>query len=185
MLTYLTALHQAFPRSRSPAVEGFVQSVWKLINLNHLLHVRISSSHDTTRSLLSLQSRATRPPVGYCRPPISDIRIVPRPPPIRDPQHPAFPRLTKLLHFSRANVNAVPVGHIRPRDPLDVCFLFLHFIFHSTLALQFPATSPLLSNRVHGENAPSTSFPGGSTFFDPTRPSSLGQATYVCYLHVR
>ncbi|KIK43131.1 hypothetical protein CY34DRAFT_804133 [Suillus luteus UH-Slu-Lm8-n1] len=67
-------------------------------NLDHLLH-----------------SHATRPPVGYRRPPIP---IVPRPPPIRDPQQATFPRLSKLLHFSRAN--AVPVRHIQPRDPLDV-----------------------------------------------------------------
>ncbi|KIK43121.1 hypothetical protein CY34DRAFT_804123 [Suillus luteus UH-Slu-Lm8-n1] len=67
-------------------------------NLDHLLH-----------------SRATRPPVEYRRPPIS---IVPRAPPTRDPQQPAFRRLGKLLHFSRAN--AVPVRHNQPRDPLDV-----------------------------------------------------------------
>ncbi|KAG2745228.1 hypothetical protein P692DRAFT_20742045 [Suillus brevipes Sb2] len=155
-------------QSRSPAVEAFVQSVWELINLDHLLHVRISSSHDTTHSLLSLQSCATRPPVGCCRPPISAIPIVLRPPPTRDPRHPAFPRLTKLLHFSRATANVVSVGHIQPRDPLD-----------------FPATLPLPSNHIHGGSAQSTSFPSGSTFFDPTRSSSLGQATYVRYLHVR
>jgi hypothetical protein len=88
----------------------------KKANLDRLLHVRISSSHLTTHSFQSLQSRATRPPAGYRRPPIS---IVPRPPPIRDPRQPAFHRLSKLLHFSRAN--SVPVRHIQPRDLLDVC----------------------------------------------------------------
>ncbi|KIK43120.1 hypothetical protein CY34DRAFT_804122 [Suillus luteus UH-Slu-Lm8-n1] len=101
-------------------------------NLDHLLHFH-----------------ATRPPVGYRRPPIP---IAPRPPPTRDPQQPAFRRLTKFLHFSRAN--AVP--HIQPRDPLD-----------------FPATLPLPSNRIRGESVPSTSLPGGSTFFNPTRSSSV------------
>jgi hypothetical protein len=95
-------------------------------NLDHLLHVRISSSYDTTHSLLSLQSRATRPPVGYRRRPMSAIPIVPRHPPKRNPQHPAFSRLTKLLHFC---ADAVPVRHIQPRvqphDPLDVCFFRL------------------------------------------------------------
>jgi hypothetical protein len=71
----------------------------------------ISPSHHTTHSLLSLQSHATRPP-------ISATPIVPRHSPTRDPQQPAFHRLSKFLHFSRAN--AVPVRHIQPRDPLDV-----------------------------------------------------------------
>jgi hypothetical protein len=87
-------------------------------NLDHLLHVRISFSHHTTHSLLVLQSHAIRPPVGYRRP---AIPIVPRPPPTRDPQHPAFRRLGKLLHFSRVNTDAVPVRLNQPRDPLDVC----------------------------------------------------------------
>jgi hypothetical protein len=107
----------------------------KKANLDHLLHVRISSSYDTTHSLLSLQSRATRPPVGYRRRPISAIPIVARPPPKRDPQHPAFSRLTKLLHFC---ADADPVRHIQPRDPLDVCFLFFTFhISHYTQHLRF------------------------------------------------
>ncbi|KAG2754265.1 hypothetical protein P692DRAFT_20719822, partial [Suillus brevipes Sb2] len=58
-----------------------------------------------------LHSHATRPP-------ISAILIVPRHPPIRDPQQPAFHRLSRFLHFSRANT--IPVRHIQPRDPLDV-----------------------------------------------------------------
>ncbi|KAG1737358.1 hypothetical protein EDD22DRAFT_343006 [Suillus occidentalis] len=74
-------------------------------NLNHLL-----------------QSRATRP-VGQRKPPIRAIPIVPRPPPTRDPQQPAFRRLSKLLRFSRTNT--VPVRHIQPRNSLDVC---RHFI---------------------------------------------------------
>ncbi|KAG2091198.1 uncharacterized protein F5147DRAFT_840851 [Suillus discolor] len=80
------------------------------LNLDHLLH-----------------SHATRPPAGYRRPPISAIPIMQRPLPTRDPQQPAFRRLSKLLHFSRANT--VPVRHIQPRDPFDL-----------------PATSPLPSS---------------------------------------
>jgi hypothetical protein len=174
-------------------------------NLNHLLHVRISSSHHTTHPLLSLQSHATRPPAGSRRPPISTIPIVPRPLPSNDSQQPSFLRLSKFLRFS-PRTNTAPVRHIQPRDPLDVCFLFLtHFTFHSSLALQFPATLPLPSNRIRGESAPSTSLPGGSAFFSPTWSSSgkgnqktrepkrkpikvvdvpLGQATYVSHLHV-
>ncbi|KAG1758210.1 hypothetical protein EDD22DRAFT_1052647 [Suillus occidentalis] len=53
-------------------------------------------------------------------------------------------------------MNAVrPSQKDRSRDPLD-----------------FPATSPLPSNRIHGESAPSTSLPGSSAFFNPTRSSS-------------
>ncbi|KAG1758183.1 hypothetical protein EDD22DRAFT_216743 [Suillus occidentalis] len=107
----------------------------KKANLDHLLH-----------------SRATRPPVGYRRRPISAIPIVPRPPPKRDPQHPAFSRLTKLLHFC---ADAVPVRHIQPRDPLDS-----------------PATSPLSSVRIRGGSVPLTSLPGGSTFFNSVQSSS-------------
>src|SRR5579859_4231023 len=69
-------------------------------NLDHLLHVRISSSHHTTHTLISSQSHATRLPAGHRKPPISAIPIVPRPPPSSDSQQPAFRRLSKLLHFS-------------------------------------------------------------------------------------
>ncbi|KAG1759754.1 hypothetical protein EDD22DRAFT_125982 [Suillus occidentalis] len=150
-------------------------------------HVYCSCAHNIplqniarTKSNLDhlLQSHATHPPAGSRRPPIS---IAPRPPPTRDPQQPAFRRLSKFLHSSRSN--AVPARHIHPRDPLD-----------------FPATSPLPSNRFRGECAPSTSLPGGSAFFNFTRSSSgkgkqkagvpkrkpikvvdvpLGQATYA------
>jgi hypothetical protein len=88
-------------------------------NLDHLLHVRISSPHHTTHSLLSLQSHATRPSAGHRRPPISAIPIVPKPPPSDGLQQPSFRRLSKLFRFSRTNT--VPVRHIQPRDPLDVC----------------------------------------------------------------
>jgi hypothetical protein len=118
--------------SRSPAVNGFVQSVWELIKLDHLLYVHLSSSHDTAYSSLSLQSRATHPPVGYCKPPVCAISIVPRP--TRDPQHPAFPRLLNLLHVPRAH--SVPAGRILSLDPLDVCFLF----FSSYLSLNTRAS---------------------------------------------
>jgi hypothetical protein len=135
--------------------------------LDHLLHVCLSSSHDSTHPLISLQSHATRPPAGHRRPPIS---MVQRSQPTRDP---AFLRLSRLLRFSR--MNAVRPGRKdQSRDPLDVCFLLFlsHFTAHSTLALQFPATLPLPSNCIHGESAPSTSLPGGSAFFNPTRSSS-------------
>ncbi|KIK43125.1 hypothetical protein CY34DRAFT_804125 [Suillus luteus UH-Slu-Lm8-n1] len=51
-------------------------------------------------------------------PPKVLAQALPRPPPTRGPQQPTFPRLSKLLHFSRAN--AVLARHIQPRDPLDV-----------------------------------------------------------------
>jgi hypothetical protein len=88
-------------------------------NLDRLLHVRLSSSHHTTHPLISLQSHATRPLAGQRKPPISTIPIVPRPPPTNDSQQPSFLRLSKFLHFSRTNT--VPVRHIQPRNPLDVC----------------------------------------------------------------
>jgi hypothetical protein len=69
-------------------------------------HLTLLESHSRD-SLLPSQSRATHPPVVSRRPPISAISIVPRPSPTRDPQHPGFPRLTKLLHVSRANANGV------------------------------------------------------------------------------
>ncbi|KAG1730643.1 hypothetical protein EDD22DRAFT_852977 [Suillus occidentalis] len=74
------------------------------------------------------------------------------------------------------------------------------FTVHSTLALQFPATLPLPSIRIHGASAPSASLPSRSAFVNPTRSSSakgkqkarepkrkpvqvvdvpLGQATYA------
>ncbi|KIK34868.1 hypothetical protein CY34DRAFT_612311 [Suillus luteus UH-Slu-Lm8-n1] len=127
-----------------------------------------------------LHSHATRP-VGQRKPPIYATPTVQRTQPTRDPQQPAFRRLGKLLRFSHANT--VPVRHIQPRDPLD-----------------FPATSPLPSNRIRGESAPSTSLPSHSAFVNPTRFSSgkgkqkvrepkrkpvqvvnvpLGQATYA------
>jgi hypothetical protein len=81
--------------------------------------VRISSSRNTTHSLILSQSHANRPPAGHRRPPISAIPIVPRPPPTNDSQQPSFRRLSKLLRFSRTNT--VPVRHIQPRNPLDVC----------------------------------------------------------------
>jgi WD40 repeat protein len=101
----------------------------KKLNLNHLLHVRISSSHYATHPLISLQSHATRP-VGQRKPPIYATPTVQRTLPIRDPQQPAFRQLGKLLRLSR--VNTVPVHHIQPRDPLDVCFLLFN-IFRSSL----------------------------------------------------
>jgi hypothetical protein len=87
---------------------------------------------------------------------------------------------------------------------LSVCVT--HFTVHSPLALQFPATFPLPSNRIRGESAPSTSLPGGNTFFNSAQSSSakgkqkvrepkqrpirfvdvpLGQVTYVRVLHFR
>ncbi|KAG2336422.1 hypothetical protein BDR05DRAFT_1005897 [Suillus weaverae] len=60
----------------------------------HLLHARISPSHRTAHSLLSLQSHATRRPAGYRRPPEPAIPIEPRPPPPRD-RHP-FPATSPL-----------------------------------------------------------------------------------------
>ncbi|KAG1731666.1 WD40-repeat-containing domain protein [Suillus occidentalis] len=99
-----------------------------------------------------LHSHATHP-VGQRKPPIYTIPTVQRPQPIRDSQQPAFCRLGNLLRFSHANT--VPVRNTRPRDPLD-----------------FPATLPLPSNRIHGESAPSSSLPGRSAFVNPTRSSS-------------
>ncbi|KAG1760177.1 WD40-repeat-containing domain protein [Suillus occidentalis] len=107
----------------------------KKLNLDRLLH-----SHSTR-------------PVGQRKPPIYAIPTVQRPLPTRDPQQPAFRRLSKLLRFSHADTG--PVRHIQPRDPLD-----------------FPATLPLPSNRIRGESAPSTSLPSGSAFFNPTQSSS-------------
>ncbi|KAG1732538.1 hypothetical protein EDD22DRAFT_852719 [Suillus occidentalis] len=73
-------------------------------------------------------------------------------------------------------------------------------LFHSSLALQLPATSPLPSNCIHGDSTHFTSLPGGNAFFNPTHSSSakgkqkvrepkrrpirfanvpLGQATYA------
>jgi hypothetical protein len=100
----------------------------KKSNLDHLLHVRLSSSHDTTHPLLSLQSHATRrPPAGYRRPPISAISMVERPPPTNGSQQPSFLRLSKFLRFS-PRTNAVRPGRKdQSRDPLDVC-LFLLFL---------------------------------------------------------
>jgi hypothetical protein len=85
--------------------------------------------------------------------------------------------------------------------------LFLSFLsVHSILLPQFPATLPLPSNRLHGDNSPSTLLPGGRAFFNPVQSSSdkgkqkarepkrktvkavnvpLGQATYVCFLQFR
>ncbi|KAG1812155.1 uncharacterized protein BJ212DRAFT_1301676 [Suillus subaureus] len=45
--------------------------------------------------------------------------MAPRPPPTREPQQPAFLRLSTFLRLS-PRANAVPVRHIHPRDPLDV-----------------------------------------------------------------
>jgi hypothetical protein len=97
----------------------------KKSNFDHLLHVRISPSHDTTHTLLSSQSHATRrPPAGYRRSPISTIPMVGRPPLTNDSQQPSFLRLSKLLRFS-PRMNAVRPGRKdQSRNPLDVCFLF-------------------------------------------------------------
>ncbi|KAG2741914.1 hypothetical protein P692DRAFT_20749659 [Suillus brevipes Sb2] len=72
--------------------------------------------------------------------------MVPRPPPTRDLQQPAFRRLGKLLHFSRAN--AVPVRRIHLRDPLDVCRdSYISVLRQLTLQwTQVPATLPLPSS---------------------------------------
>ncbi|KIK32272.1 hypothetical protein CY34DRAFT_163679 [Suillus luteus UH-Slu-Lm8-n1] len=88
-------------------------------NLDHLLHVRVSSSHHTIHPLISLQSRATRPPAGHRKPPILATPTVQRSQPTRDQQQLAFLRLSKLLRFPRGNM--VPVRRIHPHDPLDVC----------------------------------------------------------------
>jgi hypothetical protein len=99
-------------------------------NLDHLLHVRIPSSHHTTHSLISLQSHATRPSAGHRRPPIHAIPMVQRSQPTRDLQQPAFCRLSKLLRFS-PRMNAVRPGRKdQSRDPLDAC-LFSCFFYSS------------------------------------------------------
>ncbi|KAG1811628.1 hypothetical protein EV424DRAFT_121105 [Suillus variegatus] len=47
-----------------------------------------------------------------------------------------------------------------------------YFTVHSTLALQFPATSPLPPNSLHRDSSPSTPLPGGRAFFNPILSSS-------------
>jgi hypothetical protein len=120
-------------------------------NLDHLLHVRISSSHDTTHSLLSLQSHTTCLPPGHRRPPISAIPTVHRP--TRDSQQPVFIRLRQLLHFTSPMHAAPPV---QPRNPLDVSCVsdssISAFTIDSTMAPQVPATSPLPSS-LSGQTA--------------------------------
>ncbi|KAG2745616.1 hypothetical protein P692DRAFT_20741310 [Suillus brevipes Sb2] len=90
-------------------------------NLDRLLHVRISSSHDTTHPLILSQSHATRLPAGHRRPPISAIPIVPRPPPSNDSHPPSFLRLGKFLRFSPRSNSVRPGRKDQSRDPLDVC----------------------------------------------------------------
>ncbi|KAG1728241.1 hypothetical protein EDD22DRAFT_961087 [Suillus occidentalis] len=130
-----------------------------------------------------LHSHATRLPAGHCKPPIYTIPTVPRPLPSNDSQQPAFRRLSTLLRFSPGTNSKCPGRKDQSRDPLD-----------------FPATLPLPSNRIHGESAPSTSLLSRSTFFNSTHSSSckgkqkahepkrkhvkvfdvpLGQATYA------
>ncbi|KAG2745630.1 tricorn protease domain 2-containing protein [Suillus brevipes Sb2] len=131
-----------------------------------------------------LNSDATRPAAGRRRPPISVTpTVAPRPLPTVELQQPIFLRLSNFLRFS-PRTNAVRPGRKdQSRDPLD-----------------FPATLPLPSNRIHGESAPSASLPRRSAFVNPTRSSSgkgkqkarepkrkpvkvvnvpLGQATYA------
>jgi hypothetical protein len=167
--------------------------------------VRLSFSHHTTHPLISLQSHATRLPAGHRKPPIHAIPTVQRPPPSNDLQQPSFLRLGKFLRFSPRTNSVRPGRKDQSRDPLDVCLFLLllaSFTIHSTLALQFPATLPLPSNRIHAESVPSTSLPSRSAFVNPTQSSSgkgkqkvrepkrnpikvvdvpLGQVTYVCY----
>ncbi|KAG2747879.1 hypothetical protein P692DRAFT_201572526 [Suillus brevipes Sb2] len=102
-----------------------------------------------------LHSHATRLPAGHRRPPISATPIVPKPPPSNDSQQPAFRRLSKFLRFSPRTNAERPGRKDQSRDPLD-----------------FPATLPLPSNRIRGESAPSTSLPGGNTFFNSAQSSS-------------
>ncbi|KAG1890063.1 hypothetical protein F4604DRAFT_1899102, partial [Suillus subluteus] len=120
-----------------------------------ILNVRISFfTHYTTHPSLSLQSDATRrPPAGHRRPPISAIPIALRPQPTRDPQQPTFLRLSNFLRFSRTN-GACPGQKDQSRDPLD-----------------FPATLPLPSNRIHGESVSSTLLSSGRAFFNPSQSS--------------
>jgi hypothetical protein len=120
-LTSLLRPVYAFPNMYCSCANIPLQKIARTkANLDRLLHVRISSSHDTTHSLLSLQSHTTRPLAGHRKPPIYTIpSTVQRPPPTNDPQQPTFHRLSKFLRFSRANT--VPVRHIKPRNPLDVC----------------------------------------------------------------
>ncbi|KAG1762206.1 hypothetical protein EDD22DRAFT_970166 [Suillus occidentalis] len=116
-----------------------------LAQARNIAHKKLNFNH-------LLHSHATRP-VGQRKPPIYAIPTVQRTQPTRDPQQPAFRRLGNLLRFSHANT--VPVRNTQPRDPLD-----------------FPATLPLPSNRIHTESAPSTSLPSRSAFVNPTRSSS-------------
>ncbi|KAG1753101.1 WD40-repeat-containing domain protein [Suillus occidentalis] len=130
-----------------------------------------------------LHSHATRPLAGHHKPPIHAIPTVQRPPPTIDPQQPAFRRLSSLLRFSPRTNSVRPSQKDQSRDPLD-----------------FPATLPLPSIRIHGASAPSASLPSRSAFVNPTRSSSakgkqkarepkrkpvqvvdvpLGQATYA------
>jgi hypothetical protein len=102
-----------------------------------------------------LNSDATRPPAGYRKPPIPTIPLRPRLPPTRDLPQPTFARLSKFLRFS-PRTNAVRPGRKHEtRDTLD-----------------FPATLPLPSNRLHGDSSPSTLLPGGRAFFNPVQSSS-------------
>ncbi|KAG2111093.1 hypothetical protein DEU56DRAFT_936215 [Suillus clintonianus] len=111
---------------------------------------------------------ARRHPAMRRRPSIPVIPVVQESPPTIDPQQPIFLRLRKLLPFS-SRMNAIPPvrNNSQSRGPLD-----------------FPATLPLPSNRLHAESPPSTPFKGKQKARERKRKPAkvvdvpLGQATY-------
>ncbi|KAG1753100.1 WD40-repeat-containing domain protein [Suillus occidentalis] len=115
-----------------------------------------------------LHSHATRSPAVHRKPPICAIPTVQRPPPTRDLQQPTFRRLSSLLRFSPRTNSVRPGRKDQSRDPLD-----------------FPATSPLPSNRIHAESAPSTSLPGRSTFFLQIFSSPITDSLSVISIPIR
>ncbi|KAG1807283.1 uncharacterized protein BJ212DRAFT_756895 [Suillus subaureus] len=117
-----------------------------------LAQASTSTRKKSARRDLLNSDAAPRLPAGRRRSPISVVPMAPRPPPTIDLQQPMFLRLSKLLRFSpRTNTGR----NSQPRDPLD-----------------FPATSPLPTNRPRAENALSTPLPGGRAFFNPIQSSS-------------
>ncbi|KAG2066071.1 WD40 repeat-like protein [Suillus decipiens] len=122
-----------------------------------LTEARIIARKKSARRNLPNSNATRHPPAGLRKPQIYPIPIAPRPPPARDPQQPAFLRLSKFLRFS-SRANAVdPVRNNQPRDPLD-----------------FPATLPLPSDRPPAECSPSTSLPSGRAFFGKGKQKARG-----------
>ncbi|KAG1877379.1 hypothetical protein F4604DRAFT_1954710 [Suillus subluteus] len=119
-----------------------------------LAQARIIARKKSARRDILNSDATRRPPAGHRRSPISAITMAPRPSPTRDPQQLTFLRLSKFLHFSC--VNAIPVRHIQPCDPLDV-----------------PATLPLPSS-LSGQVA--TRFDHFEISSPPPRPNGVVQS---------